>query len=300
MQPAPAPGPRSGLPLSPYIRLMRPRQWVKNLFVLAAVLFSGRFLEAGPLWDGVRAALLFCLVSSVVYIINDIFDREADRRHPIKALRPIAAGEVSIRSALLLAAALLLGAAALALTFTPALIATAAGYILLNLLYSAWLKHVVILDVFSIALSFALRVVAGGAAVGVNPSPWALLCTMGLALFLAAAKRRQELLLAERSDRMPEETRQILGQYAEGFLDKLMLLSVNLTVVCYSLFALTVRPNLAWGTPFVLYGIFRYYFIVERKGLGESPVDALFQDRPLLITVLAWMGLSVVLVILAE
>lgn len=286
-----------GLLRSAYVRLLRPGQWVKNGFVLAAVVFSGRFLYPDAVVTALRASLVFCIASSMIYVINDILDREWDRRHPLKQFRPIAAGEISVGRAVAIAGVLCLSGAVLAIGFPTAFGLTVLGYVVLNLVYSAWLKHMVILDVFCIALSFALRVVGGSAAIDVHPSPWVLLCTMGLALFLAAAKRRQELALMASG---AGETRQILAEYAPGFLDKLMLLSVNLVVVCYPLFALAVRPDLAWGIPFVLYGIFRYYFIVEQKGMGESPTDALFQDRPLLLCVLSWILLNIVIISWAQ
>lgn len=270
---------------------------MKNGFVAAALVFAGRFLHLDSVLRSLLALGAFCLASSFVYVINDWLDREKDRRHPIKRHRPIASGEVSASQALWIAGLLLAGALLLVIWLPPLCSLTVLGYMLLNLSYSLWLKHMVILDVFSIALSFALRVVGGGTAIEVPLSPWVLLCTMGLALFLAAAKRRQELVLMETE---AGETRKILSQYGTGYLDKLMLLSANLAVISYSLFALAVRPTLAWGLPFVLYGIFRYYFIMERKGMGESPTDTLFQDRPLLIAIISWALLNVALILWTE
>jgi decaprenyl-phosphate phosphoribosyltransferase len=274
------------------VRLLRVHQWAKNGFVMAPVVFSGKFVNLGIVGIAVQATLVFSLMSSLIYVVNDILDLRYDRAHPVKRRRPLAAGLLSVRTACAAAVVLLVIATPLTYPLPVSFTLTVAGYVVLNVLYSLWLKHVVILDVFSIAMGFVLRVVGGSVAISTSASPWILLCTMGLALFLAAAKRRQEVLLVS----VNGKSRRALSEYAKDFLEKLMLISVNLVVVSYSLFALTVRPNLAWGIPLVLFGVFRYYYLVEIRGMGEAPAEALFQDKPLLACVTVWVILNVGLV----
>jgi decaprenyl-phosphate phosphoribosyltransferase len=266
------------------IRLMRPKQWVKNGFVLAPLVFAGQFLNVDAALQALLAALLFCLASSATYIINDIQDVEGDRKHPKKALsRPIASGAVPVSMALGLLAALyaLLIAAAF---WMPAVMAVIAAYALLNLAYTFYLKHQPVLDIFTIAVGFVLRVYAGAMALSVPVSSWMFITTLCLALFLAAVKRRQEL------SQSGSEGRQVLKKYNVGLVDRYAEMSATSALLFYSMFVMSARPVLVVTVPLVLFGLFRYWYVVDALEGGESPTDALLSDWPLLLTVMIWVG----------
>ena len=266
------------------VALLRPRQWIKNGFVLAPLLFSAKFDNPQALYASFLAALLFCLGSSATYIINDIRDVEYDRLHAKKSRdRPIASGAVSVRQALALLA-LLYSLVALGAVFAPAVVAVIAGYALLNLAYTFFLKHQPVIDIFTIALGFVLRVYAGALALQVPLSSWMAITTLCLALYLAAVKRRQELLSSG------ELSRSVLGKYTLPLLDRYAEMSATGALMFYSLFVLTARPGLTVTIPFVLFGLFRYWYVVETAKNGESPTDALLSDPPLLVTVILWIG----------
>jgi 4-hydroxybenzoate polyprenyltransferase len=282
------------------VRSLRPAQWTKNLFVLAPIVFAHR-LDDASLFD--RAALafaLFCAGASAVYLVNDLRDREQDRLHPLKRLRPIASGELP--APLAGAAALLLGGAAAAGGFAlgPRFAACLAGYLALNLLYSLALKHVVILDVMSIAAGFVLRVVAGGVAIAVAVSNWLLLCTSFLALFLAFSKRRHELMLL--SDGAAGQ-RRVLEQYSPTFLDQMINVVTASTLVAYALYAVAPEtaeklgtPHLVWTMPMVLFGIFRFLYLLYQRPTERNPTEAILADPPFLVNVGLW-GATVVALI---
>lgn len=277
--------------LGDWVRLVRPTQWTKNGFVLAALLFGGR---AGNLTDvlaALTAFVAFCLAASAVYVFNDLIDREQDRAHPQKKSRPIAAGRIGEKGAVagssLLALAALAGAAALG----PAVAAVIAIYLVLNVLYSLWLKHAVILDVFVIAGCFLLRLLAGATAVHVTPSVWLLLCGGLLALYLGFAKRRHELVALGSES---ASHRGVLTHYSTTFLDQMSAVLLAVTVVSYIMYTLTSdtaqrvgSEALVYSTPFVLYGVFRYLYLVHKRDLG-SPTEIVLSDRPLIATVVLW------------
>jgi 4-hydroxybenzoate polyprenyltransferase len=251
--------------LPPLIRALRPLQWVKNLFVLAPAVFAHRALEPEVMARGGLAFAAFCAASSAVYLLNDLQDREADRLHPLKRLRPLAAGTLSVGTAW--GAALGLGAGALAagLWLGPHFTAILGGYLALNLAYSWHLKHVVILDVMSVAAGFVLRVEGGAAAVAVSVSSWILLCTIFLALFLAFSKRRHELLLLAEG---ASDQRRVLSHYSPKFLDQMINVVTASAVLSYALYA-TAEETLAQHgrglmvtIPFVLFGVFRYLYLI--------------------------------------
>ena len=265
------------------VRLMRPRQWVKNFFVLAPLLFAGQFLLRASLVHAGSAFALFCLASSATYVLNDLRDVEQDRRHPRKArTRPIAAGKVSPFHA-----RLLLGALCLALLggffLEPRVMCVILAYLGLNLAYSFGLKRLPVIDIFTIAIGFVLRVYAGAAALRVPLSGWMFVTTLTLALYLAAVKRRQELL------QNGVEGRKVLERYSVALINHYAEMSATGTLVFYSLFILTAKPALITTIPLVIFGLFRYGFLVE-AGEGESPSDSLLADGPLMITVLLWVG----------
>jgi 4-hydroxybenzoate polyprenyltransferase len=266
---------------------MRPKQWVKNGFVLAPLVFAGQFLNADAVAQALVAALLFCLASSATYIINDIQDLERDRKHPKKSLtRPIASGAVSVRMAGVLLAALY--AVLIAAAFwMPMVIAVIAAYALLNVAYTFYLKHQPVLDIFTIAIGFVLRVFAGTLALDLPMSSWMFITTLCLALYLAAVKRRQEL------SQSGTDGRQVLEKYTVALVDRYAEMSATGALLFYSMFVMSTRPELVVTVPFVLFGMFRYWYVVEALDGGESPTDALLSDWPLLLTVVSWVGVCV-------
>jgi 4-hydroxybenzoate polyprenyltransferase len=282
------------------LRSVRPGQWTKNLLVFAGVLFGRRLLDPTAVIDAVAAFAVFCGLSGAVYLINDIADRETDRRHPLKARRPIASGALSVPTASLAAATLLAtslaGAAALGRWFA----AVAVAYVLLQALYSGPLKHIVIIDVLTLAIGFVLRAVAGAVAVQVQISNWLLVCTVLLALFVALAKRRHEIVLL--AGDAPTH-RPILGEYSPYLLDQMIAVVTASTLIAYIFYTVSPETQAKFGTqwlgltiPFPLYGIFRYLYLVHRREGGGSPSDLLLTDRPLLLCVALW-AVSVALII---
>ncbi len=264
------------------LRLLRPKHWIKNLFVLAPLIFSGLFTQQSARLYALFGMLMFCVAASMVYILNDLADREQDAIHPTKRLtRPLASGVVSVtaaRTLLAVLAVLLLVAIKVSLPLVAVLIV----YIVLNVLYSTWLKHIPVIDIFCVAAGFVLRVYAGAVVIDVPLSSWMLVTTLAIALYLAAIKRRDELEV------QGDAARAVLGQYSVALLDRFALMASVSAMVFYSMFVVTTRPALAFTIPFVLFGIFRYWFLVDRKGRGESPTDALWSDRQLAITVVLW------------
>ena len=271
-----------------YLRLLRPKQWIKNLFVFAALIFARDLFQLPLLGLTAAAFLLFCLSSSGVYIINDILDVDHDRNHPVKRHRPIAAGRIPVNTAAGLSLALLaVGVIGSFLVARP-LGMVIFTYVLLMICYSLYLKKQVILDVFTIAAGFVLRVVAGAAATGVYFSPWLLLCTIFLSLFIALGKRRHELYLLDDS---AAEHRSALSAYSFAFIDQMVGIATSATIISYSLytFLAPTNRNLIYTIPFVLYGLFRYLFIIYRQQSGGAPEEALLHDHPLLVAVLLWI-----------
>ncbi len=280
--------------LAGLIRSLRPEQWSKNLFVLAPLVFGRRLTEAESLGRTLLAVALFCAASSAVYVLNDLRDRDEDRRHPLKRRRPIAAGLVppglAAGSALVLAGGALAGAGWLG----RGVLLWTALYLALQCVYSFGLKRVVILDIMLIALGFGLRVLAGGAAASVPVSSWLLLCTLFLALFLAFSKRRHELELAEGDG---TEHRAVLSQYSAGFLDQMINVVTASTVVAYALYAISPSSDggagsdpMLWTVPLVLFGIFRYLYLVYQRPDERSPTESLLADAPFLINLAIWGG----------
>ena len=265
------------------IALMRPKQWVKNGFVLAPLFFSGVFLNPGAVSQALLATLLFCLASSATYIVNDIHDIERDRCHPKKSkTRPLAAGIVSVPTALVL-----LGALYAALIFgwflAPNVVLVIAAYLALNIAYTFVLKHQPVVDIFTIAIGFVLRVYAGAMALAVPVSAWMFVTTLCLALYLAAVKRRQEL------SQSGSDGRKVLEKYSVALVDRYAEMSATGALVFYSMFVMSTRPQLVITVPLVLFGLFRYWYVVEELDGGESPTDALLADWQLLVTVALWV-----------
>jgi 4-hydroxybenzoate polyprenyltransferase len=267
---------------------MRPRQWSKNLLVFAGLVFAAKLGDASRWVEAVAAFVAYCAISSSAYLVNDVRDREDDRLHPVKRARPIARGELSVRAALVLAAVL----AALALGLTGALGLASVAFLLafagLQAGYTLVLKHVVLLDVLTIAALFVIRAAAGAEAVDVRISPWLLLCTALLALFLALAKRRGELVVvgAKRSPGRP-----VLEGYSLELVDQLVAIVASSTVIAYSVYTLTARDSKALlaTVPFVIFGVFRYLLLVHRDDVGEEPEQVLLTDVPILLAVAGWI-----------
>ena len=282
------------------IRCLRPAQWAKNLFVLAPLVFAQGLLEGDRLLRGVVAFAIFCAASSTVYLFNDLRDREADRQHPLKRHRPLAAGTLPVWVAVAAMAVLLVVTAAGGAWLGAAFLVVVALYLLLNLAYTLGLKRVVILDVMIIAVGFVLRVLAGGAAVGVEVSRWLLLCTIFLALFLAFSKRRHEIeLLREKA----AGQRRVLDHYSPAFLDQMINVVTASAVVSYALYAVAPETtqrfhteDLVYTIPLVLFGIFRYLYLVYQRPGEDSPTEAILHDPPFLINLLLW-GLAVVWIV---
>jgi 4-hydroxybenzoate polyprenyltransferase len=275
---------------------LRPAQWAKNLFVLAPLVFAHGLASPGLVGRAALAFALFCAASSAVYLYNDVRDRAEDRNHPVKSRRPVASGVLPVPLAT--AAALALGGAAAAGAFLlgRGFAAVLAVYLALNLLYTLGFKRVVILDVMVIALGFVLRVLGGAAAVGVGVSRWLLLCTIFLALFLAFSKRRHELaVLAGRA----AEGRAVLAQYSPAFLDPMINVVTASAVVCYALYAVAPETeqkyrseHLVYTIPLVLFGIFRYLYLVYQRPGERNPTEAILTDGPFLANLALW-GLAV-------
>jgi 4-hydroxybenzoate polyprenyltransferase len=281
-------------------RSLRPHQWTKNLVVFAAPALSKHLFEAGPLAQAVLAFLVFCGLSGTVYLLNDVADVERDRLHPRKRLRPIASGALSARAAAFFAAGLGLASLGLSALLGPAFLVCAAAYLTLNVAYSFRLKEVVIIDVLCVSLGFVLRAVAGAVSIAVQISDWLLVCTLLLALFLALAKRRHELTSLTTA---ATGHRKILAEYSPYLLDQMISVVTASCLTAYAFYTMapdTVQKyrteKLAWTIPFVLYGIFRYLYLVHQKEQGGSPTDILVTDRPLLVNVFLWAAAIVVIV----
>jgi 4-hydroxybenzoate polyprenyltransferase len=298
---APQPGGVSGrsLPASLLISL-RPEQWTKNVVVFAALGFGMQLFDPRALARTVLAFIVFCGLSGVVYLMNDVVDREGDRRHPLKARRPIASGDLSPGAALTAAAIIAAGALGLAFWLGVRFAIVSAVYLALLAAYSKQLKHVVILDVMTLAIGFVLRAVAGAVVINVAISHWLLVCTILLALFLALSKRRHELvLLADGA----AEHRRILGEYSPYLLDQMIGVVTASTLIAYIFYTISPETQQKFQTqwlgltiPFPLYGIFRYLYLVHRKEGGGSPTAMLMNDRPLLVCVALW-AIAVVVII---
>ncbi|OGD19885.1 MAG: phosphoribose diphosphate--decaprenyl-phosphate phosphoribosyltransferase [Candidatus Aminicenantes bacterium RBG_16_63_16] len=282
------------------IKSMRPAQWTKNLFVFAALIFARKFFSPRELALSVGAFLVFCLVSGAFYIFNDIRDCEEDRLHPKKCLRPIAHGDLGRGQAMAVFIVLSLIGLAAAFLLRPQFFYAVAVYLAIQLAYSLKLKHVVILDIFVIAAGFVIRVVAGGLVIDVPISSWLLICTTLLALLLAMGKRRHELILLE--DKATNH-RAILKEYSAYLLDQMIAVVTASTLIAYCLYTISGETvakfgteHLIWTAAFVLYGIFRYLYLVHQKGKGGSPEELILQDKPLLLNIVLWIG-AVVLII---
>lgn len=278
------------------VRALRPAQWIKNGVVFAGVVFGGKLLDPSAVLGAALAAVCFCLLSSGFYLLNDVHDVHADRAHPLKRLRPVAAGTLSISTAVFLGAALITAAIAMAAALGPKFVLVALAYTALMTAYNVGLKQVVILDVFAIAAGFVLRAVAGAVAVDVAISPWLLVCTMLLALLIGFGKRRSELLELEQA----ALHRRNLESYSASMLDQSVAVTSAGALIAYAVytFGSDAAPHdhrMMLTIPIVVYAIFRYLYLLYRRGLGGAPETMLLTDRPLLATVALWSVTSAAL-----
>ena len=286
-----------GTSMVPLFKALRPQQWIKNFFVLAALLFSQHVLDPAYLLRSSTAFFCFCLISSAVYLFNDIQDLENDRQHPEKRHRPIASGQIGIPLAGSTAALFTLIALTLAFRLDVRFGAVILIYGLQNLGYSIRLQHVAILDVMIIATGFLLRAIGGAFAIDVEISSWFILCTMLVALLFGFVKRRQELILLEEG---APNHRRILEEYTPQFLDQAISVLTAGALVAYALYTMSPEVAQKLGTPYlnltipcVVYGLLRYLYLVYKKGEGGDPTSTLLQDSPLLITGVLWLAILV-------
>ena len=279
---------------------LRPQQWIKNFFIFAPVIFSRNLLNRPVVLKSAAAFAAFCLIASAHYIFNDIRDLEEDRLHPVKSKRPLASGRLKTGPAVLSCAVFAVLGLAVAAAINRGVLIISAAYFVLQVLYSLRLKHVVILDVFVVAAGFVIRVVAGGLAIEVAISSWLLICTMMLALFLAMGKRRHEIVLLEGNAR---NHRPILKEYNTDLLDQMISVVTASTLVAYCLYTISEETVAKFGTrkliytvPFVLYGIFRYLYLIYLKAEGGSPESLIIKDKPLLLDLFLWISAAVLII----
>jgi 4-hydroxybenzoate polyprenyltransferase len=278
--------------LKDLLQEMRVKQWSKNLLVFAALAFNVNLLNKQLVITSFLTFLTFCLAASAVYIVNDIFDRERDALHPEKKNRPIAAGRIGVATAAVCAVVLFVAAFGLAWEIELMVFVILIIYLASNFLYSAWFKHIAILDVFFVSLGFVLRILAGGKAIKVEVSPWIILCTILGSLFLSFAKRRHELSLQGEN---ASSHRKSLAEYSPYFIDQMISVTTASTVMAYSLWTMwpgvvdKFGKHLPYTIPFVCYGIFRYLYLVHQKGEGGDPAKLFLKDIPLLLCVTLWL-----------
>lgn len=279
---------------------MRPRQWTKNVFVFAGIVFGQRLYDRGAIIWSLGAFCVFCLLSSAVYLLNDVADAEKDREHPTKRTRPVASGRLPKPVAVAVAIILAAGGLAISPAISRGFALFAFAYLALNLFYSFSLKHIVILDVLMVAIFFVLRAAAGAAAINVAISPWLLICTLLLALFIALSKRRHEITLLESN---AAAHRISLTEYSAYLLDQMIAVVTASTLMAYVLYTVDERTVAVFGStrllytvPFVIFGIFRYLYLIHQRGQGGNPDRIIVADRPFLVNILLWMG-TVALVI---
>ncbi|MDR3584408.1 MAG: decaprenyl-phosphate phosphoribosyltransferase [Desulfosporosinus sp.] len=287
-----------------FIRLLRPHQWIKNGFVLLGLMFSRQW-NTSTLLAAVVTFLAFCSITSSVYVFNDILDIEADRQHPTKKGRPLASGVISLRGGWTISVGLALTALLLASFTRTWVVFFVVMYAVLNIGYSSRLKHVAVLDVFIISAGFMLRILAGTVGLDIAPSSWLLLCGFMLSLFLGFAKRRAELFTLENNG-LPETrifTRRVLKDYSAMMIDQFMAISAACTILSYGLYTVNSETVARYGTktliytlPFVVYGVFRYIFLLHRRGKGNDTALDLYSDPHLLLTVIAWGVVTMVVI----
>lgn len=284
-----------------YFQLLRVPQWIKNLFVFIPLLFSLHLFEGRYFLLTFKAFIIFCLASSFIYIVNDIIDIKADAAHPQKKFRPLPSGKISVKSAWL-TSVLIFVLLILLSVFSPLeFIYFLAGFISLNILYSMFFKHVVILDIFSIAAGFSIRVLAGAAIIDVPVSSWLILTTMFISLFLGVMKRHSELEQITELEKTP--TRKVLAEYSLTFTNQIATVAAAGVIICYALYTVSQRTvsvfgteNLIYTTPFVVFGIFRFMYLEYLNQKGENTTQIMLTDIPMIVTVLLY-GITTILIV---
>ncbi len=284
-----------------YLKLVRVPQWIKNFFVFVPLLFSQHLFDEDYFTTTLFAFVVFCLASSLIYVINDIIDIEADKAHPTKKNRPLPAGLISKRSALIVAVVLTAVIVILLPQFNKEFLYFVTAFVLLNLLYSFWFKHIVILDVFSIAAGFSIRVLAGAVVISVPISSWLILTTMFISLFLGVMKRHSELILVAENENAP--SRKVLSQYSLNFADQMATVAAAGVIICYALYTVSERTvsafgteNLIYTTPFVVYGIFRFMYLEYISNKGDNTTKIVFSDLQIIFTVLIYTITTVLII----
>ena len=286
--------------ISALLLTLRPYHWIKNTFVFAPLVFSGRFTQINMCVKTLLVFISFCMTSSAVYIINDVCDRSEDRRHPAKKFRPIASGAITPRLAMLLSAILIILGLAIAYFLNRFVFLVVLLYILVNIAYSLVIKHIAILDVLTISTGFVLRIIGGGLAISVVPSYWLILCTVMISIFLGFTKRRAELLVV---DIEKNNSRPVLKDYSISFLDQVIPMVTGATIIAYALYTVDAHTQMVLGTramlltlPFVIYGLLRYIYIIYHLKQGADPVKTLIRDIPTIINLFLWIVTSLLVV----
>lgn len=284
-----------------YIQLLRVPQWIKNLFVFVPLMFSLHLFEADYFLAALKAFIIFCLASSFIYIINDIIDIKADAVHPQKKYRPLPSGKISIQSAWITSVVIFLLLIILSFISPIEFIYFLASFILLNIIYSVYFKHIVILDVFSIAAGFTIRVLGGAAIINVPVSSWLILTTMFISLFLGVMKRHSELEQVTELEKTP--TRKVLAEYSLTFTNQMATVAAAGVIICYALYTVSQRTvsvfgteNLIYTTPFVVFGIFRFMYLEYLNQKGENTTQIMLTDLPMILTVIFYAATTVLIV----
>jgi 4-hydroxybenzoate polyprenyltransferase len=280
-----------------FVRAARPEHYIKNLFVFAPIIFSGEIFAVPLLVKVIWTFVAFCLAASSVYFLNDLCDQNYDAIHPEKKNRPVAAGLISPIQAAVSSGSLFLGALLIGYFFANLQVAVAVFvYMFMNALYSLKLKFIVLVDIILIAVGFIIRILAGGLAIHVPISDWLLLCVGSLALFLALAKRRSEYIKCNSDNN--QITRKVLDQYSEKLLDIFIVITATLSIITYSLYSVlnVINAHLIFTTPFVIYGIFRYLYLIYYRNRGTNPEKEMFRDKPLLLTICLWVITSIAII----
>ncbi len=287
--------------LKNYFKLLRVPQWIKNFFVFVPLVFSQHLFERDFFFVSLGGFFLFCGTSSLVYVINDIIDLEADKAHPIKKLRPLPSGAISKSKAIMLAVIMFIIIAAALFDFNLTFAVSIFTYFVLNIFYSFYLKHIVLLDIFSIAAGFIIRVVAGAFIINVEISSWLLLTTMFVSLFLAVMKRQSELKLVQEDSN--SVTRKVLASYSLDFTNQMATVASSAVIICYALYTVSARTvsvfgseNLIYTTPFVVFGIFRYMFLVHINNRGENTTEIMLTDLPMILNILLYILVTTLII----
>ncbi|WP_337864952.1 decaprenyl-phosphate phosphoribosyltransferase [Ignavibacterium sp.] len=283
-----------------YLKLIRIPQWIKNFFVFVPLLFSLHLFDKDYLILSLKAFIVFSLASSFVYVVNDIIDIEADKAHPKKKNRPLPSGRIKKSSALILAIVLLLIVLFSYFFFNAQFISFLYGFLILNVLYSFYLKHIVILDIFSIAAGFSIRVLAGAAVIEVPVSSWLILTTMFISLFLGVMKRHSELVQVADTNKV---TRKVLAKYSTNFTNQMATVAASGVIICYALYSVSQRTvsvfnteNLIYTTPFVVFGIFRYMYLEYQNNQGENTTQVMITDIPMIMTVICYVIVTILII----